>query len=109
MSRSMQLNYIGITVFSETDLFLDRIYFEWDSRGSKKKDNQSQDTKSLLTSLRDWTGTAFLSEKKKGVLKIDQSVKMPGHAHRLLIQVWCSGNRMAPVGTKRKAEQYSLW
>ena len=35
MSRSMQLNYIAITVFSETDLFLDRIYFEWDSRGSK--------------------------------------------------------------------------
>ena len=34
MSRSMQLNHIPVTAFSETDLFLDRIYFEWDSRGS---------------------------------------------------------------------------
>ena len=33
-SRSMQLNYIPVTVFSSTDLFLDRIYIEWDSRGS---------------------------------------------------------------------------
>ena len=34
MNRSMQLNYISVTAFSQTDLFLDRIYFEWDSRGS---------------------------------------------------------------------------
>ena len=34
MSRSMQLNYIPFTAFSKTDLFLDRIYFEWDSHGS---------------------------------------------------------------------------
>ena len=34
MSRSMQLNYIPVTAFSYTDLFLDRIYFERDSRGS---------------------------------------------------------------------------
>ena len=34
MSRSMQLNYIPVTAFSQTDLFLERIYFEWDSRGS---------------------------------------------------------------------------
>ena len=33
MSRSMQLNYIPVTAFLQTDLFLDRIYFEWDSRG----------------------------------------------------------------------------
>ena len=33
MNRSMQLHYISVTAFSSTDLFLDRIYFEWDSRG----------------------------------------------------------------------------
>ena len=27
MSRSMQLNYIPVTAFSSTDLFLSRIYF----------------------------------------------------------------------------------
>ena len=36
MSRSMQLNYILVTAFSWTDLFLDPIYIEWDSRGSAK-------------------------------------------------------------------------
>ena len=36
MSRSMQLNYIPVTAFSWTDLFLDQIYFEWDSLGSAK-------------------------------------------------------------------------
>ena len=34
MSRGMQLHYIPVTVFSETDLFLDRISSELDSRGS---------------------------------------------------------------------------
>ena len=34
MSRSMQLHYISVTAFSETDLFLNQIYFEWDFRGS---------------------------------------------------------------------------
>ena len=34
MSRSMQLHYIHVTAFSKTDLFLDRISMEWDSRGS---------------------------------------------------------------------------
>ena len=34
MSRSMQLHYIPVTAFSKTDLFLDRIFLEWDSRGS---------------------------------------------------------------------------
>ena len=28
MSRSMQLNYTPVTAFSQTDLFLDLIYFE---------------------------------------------------------------------------------
>ena len=31
MSRSMELNYISVSAFSYTDLFLDLIYFEWDS------------------------------------------------------------------------------
>ena len=34
MSWGMQLHYIPVTAFSWIDLFLDRIYFEWDSRGS---------------------------------------------------------------------------
>ena len=34
MSRSMQLHYISVTVFSQTDLFLDRISLEQTSRGS---------------------------------------------------------------------------
>ena len=34
MSRSMQLHYIPVTVFSLTDLFLDRISSELDSHGS---------------------------------------------------------------------------
>ena len=34
MSRSMQLYYIPVTAFSQTDLFLDLIPLEWDSRGS---------------------------------------------------------------------------
>ena len=34
MSRNMQLNYIPVTALLLTDLFLDRVYFEWDSCGS---------------------------------------------------------------------------
>ena len=34
MSRSMQLHYISVTAFSYTDLFLELISLEWDSRGS---------------------------------------------------------------------------
>ena len=34
MSRSMQHDFIPVTAFSKTDLFLDRVYFEWDSRWS---------------------------------------------------------------------------
>ena len=34
MSRSMQLHYVPVTAFSWTDLFLDRICSELDSRGS---------------------------------------------------------------------------
>ena len=40
-----------------------------------------------LMSLRHWTGTAFVSKKEKGTLKIDQSVKMPWH--RLSMGVAC--------------------
>ena len=35
MSRSMQIYYISVTAFSSTDLFLDWIFLEWDSRGIK--------------------------------------------------------------------------
>ena len=34
MSRSIQLHYIPVTAFSWTDLFLDRISMEGDSRGN---------------------------------------------------------------------------
>ena len=34
ISRNMQLKYIPVTAFSWNDLFLGRIHFEWDSRGS---------------------------------------------------------------------------
>ena len=34
MSRSMQLHYIPVTAFSQTDLFLDRISSELDSHRS---------------------------------------------------------------------------
>ena len=34
MSRSMQLHYIPVTAFSQSDLFLDRISSELDSPGS---------------------------------------------------------------------------
>ena len=41
MSRSMQLNYTPVTAFSLTDFFLDRMYFEWDSRGSAKTNHKT--------------------------------------------------------------------
>ena len=47
-------------------------------------------------SLRHWTGTAFLSQKK-GMLKIDQSVKMSWH--RLSMGVACSYSS-APADTQ---------
>ena len=34
ISRNMQLKYIPVTAFPWNDLFLGRIHFEWDSRGS---------------------------------------------------------------------------
>ena len=34
MSRSVKLHYIPVAAFSQTDLFLDRISLELDSRGS---------------------------------------------------------------------------
>ena len=34
ISRSMQLRNIPVAAFSYTNLFLDRISLEWDSRGS---------------------------------------------------------------------------
>ena len=34
MSSGMQLHYTSVTAFSYTDLFLERISLEWDSRAS---------------------------------------------------------------------------
>ena len=128
MSRSMQLNYIPVTAFPWTDLFLDRIYFEWDSLnctppGAYEQEhatpqyfcrsifidrcifrsnllwmrlpwechNQSQDT--------NWrhcvTGPELpFFHKRKGILKIDQSVKMPWQGLSMGVASSCSS---APV------------
>ena len=58
MSRSIQLHYIPVTAFSYTDLFLDRISLEWDSRGSAMTNH-----KKLIW--RHWTGSAFLSQRER--------------------------------------------
>ena len=70
MSRSMQLNYIPVTAFSFTDLVLDRISSELDSHASAMTNQKT---------LRHCITGPELSffHKRKGVLKIDQSVKMP--------------------------------
>ena len=72
MSRSIQLHYIPVTAFSQTDLLLDRISSELDSHGSAMTNHKTLNdvTASLRPEL------PFF-HKRKGVLKIDQSVKMP--------------------------------
>ena len=60
ISRSMQLYYIPVTAFSQTDLFLDRISLEWDSRGSGMTSH-----KKLIdvTASLDRNGLSFTKEK----------------------------------------------
>ena len=66
MRRSMQLNYISVTAFSYTDLLLDRIYFEWDSRGRAITNHK------ILIDVTVSLDRNYLSfTKEKGVLKID--------------------------------------
>ena len=70
MSRSMQLHYISVTAFLYTDLFLERMRLSWECH------DQSQET--------NWRHCATGPElpffhKRKGFLKIEQSVKMPWH------------------------------
>ena len=60
MSRSMQLHYISVTAFSLTDLFLDRIYFERDSRGSAITNHK---TLIDVTALLDRNCLSFTKEK----------------------------------------------
>ena len=82
MSRSMQLNYILVTAFSQTDLFLDRIYFDWDFRRSAITNHKT---------LIDVTGPELpFFHNRKGVLKIDQSVKMPWHRLSMGVAGSCS-------------------
>ena len=85
MSRSMQLHYISVTAFSWTDLFLNRIYFEWDSRGSAITNHK---TLIDVTALLDRNCLSL--HKRKGVLKIDQSVKMPWHRLSMGVANSCS-------------------
>ena len=61
----MQLYYIPVTAFSLADLLLDRISLEWDSRGSAMTNHKKLMAPEL----------PFFRERK-GILKIDQSVKM---------------------------------
>ena len=85
MSRSMQLNYISVTAF-----FIDRFIFRpnllW-MRLPWECHNQSQDT--------NWrhgvTGPELpFFYKREGVLKIDQSVKMPWHRLSMRVASSCS-------------------
>ena len=66
MSRSMQLNYISVTAFSYTDLLLDRIYFERDSRGRAITNH-----KTLIDVTVSLDRNYLSFTKEKGVLKID--------------------------------------
>ena len=88
MSRSMQLNNIPVTVFSLTDLFLDRIFFEWDYRGSAITNHKTLLTSHCVTGLE----LPFF-HNRKGVLKIDQSVRMPWHR----LSMGIAGSRDVPV------------
>ena len=82
MSRSMQLHFISVTVFFiYRFIVLDQISQEWYSRGSAMTNH-----KKVIS--RHWTGTAFLSQKKRYTKKIDQSVKMLWH--RFSLGVACS-------------------
>ena len=60
MSSSMQLHYISARALSSTDLFLDRIYFEWDSRGSAITNHN---TLIDVTALLDRNCISFTKEK----------------------------------------------
>ena len=92
MSRSMQLHYIPVTAL-HTDLFLDGIHrfiFRWNllwMRLPWKCHNQLQET--------NWhhcvAGPALpFFHKRKGVLKIDQSVKTPWHRLSMGVASSCS-------------------
>ena len=66
MSKSMQLHYIPVSTFSSTDLFLDRIF-----------PGMRLSTMTNYKKLIDVTGPKLpFFHKRKGILKIDQSVKM---------------------------------
>ena len=88
MSRSMQLHYVPITEFSRTDLLLDRIFLKWDSRGSVMTNHK------ILVDV-SGQGLPFF-HKRKGILKIDQSIKMPWH--RLSMEA-ASSYSSSPVAT----------
>ena len=79
MSRGMQLHYIPVTVFSWTDLVLDRISPRWECHDKSQETNWRHCVTGPVLSL---------FHERKGILKIDQSVKMPWH--RLSMGVACS-------------------
>ena len=83
ISRSIQLPYIPVTAFSLTHLFLDGISGEGDSRGSVMTNHKKLIWRHYVAGLE----LPFF-HKRKGILKIDQSPKIPWH--RLSMGVVCS-------------------
>ena len=82
MSRSIQLPYIPVSAFLQTDLCLNRIFLEWDSRGSAMTNHKKLIDVTLSLDRN------CLSFTKEVILKINQSVKMPWL--RLSVRVACS-------------------
>ena len=71
MRRSMQLHYIPVTAFSWAHLFFVRISPELGSHGSAMTNHRT------LIGVTGQELPLFHKRKGLGVLKIDQSVKMP--------------------------------
>ena len=93
MSRGMQLSYISVTAFSLIDLVLDRICFKWDSRGSAITKH-----KALIDVTASLDRNCLFFHKRNGVLKIDQSVKMPWHRLTMGVGSSCSSAPGMPHG-----------
>ena len=70
----MQLHDIPVPAFSLTDLLPDLISLEWDSRGTVMTNH-----KKLIDVTASLDQNCLSFTKRKGILKIDQSIKMPWH------------------------------
>ena len=90
ISRSIQLHHIPVTAFWWTDLFSDRISPEWDSRGSAMINHKINRRHCVAG-----PEVPFF-QKRKDILKIDQSVKV---WHRLSMGVACSYSSVPGQGS----------